>query len=100
MNIADLTARIRHIIVQYARLIGNPEELADGANLYQAGMTSHAGINVMVALESEFDFEFPHRMLKPSTFRSIESIREAIEEVHRSDSGITRCGVDFGHPQT
>ena len=33
--------------------------LAEDADLYQAGMTSHASVNVMLALEGEFDVEFP-----------------------------------------
>jgi len=37
-------------------------------------MTSHASVNVMLALEEEFDIEFPEEMLQKSTFESIEAI--------------------------
>jgi hypothetical protein len=33
--------------------------LAADASLYNAGLTSHPGVNVMLALEDEFDLEFP-----------------------------------------
>ena len=55
--------------------------LADDADLYQAGMTSHASVNVMLALEGEFDVEFPDHMLKRSVFESIAAIRAAIDEL-------------------
>jgi acyl carrier protein len=41
-------------------------------------MTSHAAVNVMLALESEFDVEFPDHMLTRSVFESIATIRGAI----------------------
>jgi acyl carrier protein len=44
-------------------------------------MTSHASVNVMLALEDAFDLEFPDRMLKRSVFESIASIRAALEEL-------------------
>jgi acyl carrier protein len=44
-------------------------------------MTSHASVNVMLALETEFDIEFPDRMLKRSVFESISAILTAISEL-------------------
>ena len=37
-------------------------------------MSSHASVNVMLALEDAFDIEFPDRMLKRSVFESIAGI--------------------------
>lgn len=72
---------IRQILKNHARLSVDAMTLADDADLYQAGMTSHASVNTMLALEGEFDIEFPDRMLKRSVFESISSINEAIEEL-------------------
>ena len=44
-------------------------------------MTSHASVNVMLALEDAFDIEFPDRMLKRSVFESIASIQAALSEL-------------------
>jgi acyl carrier protein len=44
-------------------------------------MTSHASVNVMLALEDAFDFEFAEKMLKKSTFESIASIRSGVLEM-------------------
>jgi acyl carrier protein len=73
--------QIRQIIKDHARLPGDAAELAPDGDLYQAGMTSHASVNVMLALEDHFDVEFPDRMLKRSVFESISSIAAALEEL-------------------
>jgi acyl carrier protein len=58
------------------------DRLAVESDLYQAGMTSHASVNVMLALEDHFDVEFPDRMLTRSVFESIASIAMSLEELH------------------
>jgi acyl carrier protein len=73
--------QIRQIISDHARLPSDAGELSPDADLYQAGMTSHASVNVMLALEDQFDVEFPDRMLKRSVFESISSIAAALEEL-------------------
>ena len=72
---------IRQIIKDHGRLPIEVDQLAANADLYQAGMTSHASVNVMLALEDHFDVEFPDRMLTPSVFESIASIEAAIAEL-------------------
>jgi acyl carrier protein len=47
-------------------------------------MTSHASVNVMLALEDRFDVEFPDRMLKRSVFESIAAIHDALGELQVS----------------
>jgi acyl carrier protein len=44
-------------------------------------MTSHASVNVMLALEGEFNIEFPDHMLKRSVFESITAIGIAVGEL-------------------
>jgi acyl carrier protein len=78
-----MTETIRRILADHARLNKDPLTLAEEADLYQAGMTSHASVNVMLALEGEFDIEFPDHMLKRSAFESIAAIRRCIEELTR-----------------
>ena len=72
---------IRQILKEHGRLSRDAADLEEGTDLYQAGLTSHASVNVMLALEGKFDIEFPDRMLKRGVFGSIASIREAIEEL-------------------
>ncbi len=73
--------QIRQVIEDHGQLSVDVATLADDADLYQAGMTSHASVNVMIALEDNFDVEFLDSMLKRSVFESVESINAALEEV-------------------
>ena len=72
---------IREVLADHARLPEDPSTLAREADLYQAGMTSHASVNVMLALEDAFDIEFPDHMLKRSVFESVASIAAAVAEL-------------------
>lgn len=73
--------QIRRILKDHGRLNQDAASIADDADLYQAGLTSHASVNVMLALEGEFDIEFPDAMLKRSSFQTIRAIRASIEEI-------------------
>jgi acyl carrier protein len=72
---------IRQILRNNGRLALDVEKLGDDTDLYQAGMTSHASVNVMLAIEGEFDIEFPDRMLRRRVFESISSIAAAVVEL-------------------
>jgi acyl carrier protein len=76
-----IDGQIREILKEHARLAIDLAALDDAADLYQAGMTSHASVNVMLALEGNFDVEFPDRMLKRKVFESVDSIRQALNEL-------------------
>jgi acyl carrier protein len=76
-----LTPQIRQVLRDHARLPVDVDSLPDGADLFEAGMTSHASVNVMLALEDAFDVEFPDNMLKRSVFESIGGIAVAITEL-------------------
>lgn len=73
--------KIREVLRQHGRLSTDVTALPDDGDLYEAGMTSHASVNVMLALEGEFDIEFPDRMLKRAVFQSVSAINAAIEEL-------------------
>jgi acyl carrier protein len=73
--------KIRQILGEHGRLATEVSGLADGADLYQAGLTSHATVALMLAIEDGFDVEFPERMLRRRTFESIETLYEALQEL-------------------
>lgn len=79
MKTAEL--KIRDILRDHGRLNKDVSLLDNDADLYQAGMTSHASVNVMLALEGVFDVEFPDHLLKRSVFSSVESIRSTLSEL-------------------
>ena len=78
---ATLDARIRAVLAQHGRLAQDAAALPEAADLYQAGLTSHASVNVMLALESAFDVEFPDQMLTRSVFSSVAAIRGALVQL-------------------
>ncbi|MGO9751181.1 MAG: acyl carrier protein [Solirubrobacteraceae bacterium] len=74
-------AKIRRVLAEHARLSIAAQTIGDDTDLFQAGMTSHASVNVMLALEDAFDIEFPDAMLKRSVFETVDSIAFAIEQL-------------------
>jgi acyl carrier protein len=76
-----MNEKIRNALAAHARLPVDVSTLSHDADLYQAGMTSHASVNVMLALEDAFDIEFPDRMLKRSVFESVAAITAALTEL-------------------
>ncbi len=77
----DNEAQIREVLASHARLPVDVGQLADEDDLFRSGMTSHASVNVMLALEDAFDVEFPEPMLRKSTFESIAAISAALEQL-------------------
>jgi acyl carrier protein len=71
-------AAVREIVKEHGRLAVDVDTLSDDASLYEAGMTSHASVNVMLALEDAFDVEFPDEMLKRSVFETVANIAGAL----------------------
>jgi acyl carrier protein len=78
---------IRTILIENARLAVDIDSITDDTDLFGAGMTSHASVNVMLALEDAFEIEFPERMLKKSTFESVSAIRAGVLEMTEDPKG-------------
>jgi acyl carrier protein len=74
-------ASIRRVLRDHGRLATDPEKLPADADLAQCGMTPNARLNVMLALEGEFEVEFPEYMVRRNVFRSIASIERALREL-------------------
>jgi acyl carrier protein len=72
------TADIRAILQAHARIPIAVDSLADDANLFTAGMTSLASVEVILALEEKFGIEFPDQMMHRKTFASVSAIAAAI----------------------
>jgi acyl carrier protein len=70
--------QVRDVLAAHGRMAVDPHEVDDHADLYKLGLTSHASVDVMLALEDEFDIEFPEEVLKKSTFESVHSISQVI----------------------
>jgi acyl carrier protein len=80
-TVQQLETRIRTVLQDHGRLSKPIDQIDSSTDLYQAGMTSQASVNVMLALESTFNIEFADHMLKRSVFSSVASIRDAVAEL-------------------
>jgi acyl carrier protein len=81
-----IVEEVRKIVGENGRLSVDIATLEPGSDLYEAGMTSHASVNVMLAIEDAFDVEFPDRMLKRDVFESLAAITAALEELKEEES--------------
>lgn len=77
----DLTTTIRDIVGSYGRLSVGTDSLGDDDDLFELGMTSHATVNVMLALEEEYDIEFPEDLLTKETFESVTAMRSVVRRL-------------------
>ena len=81
MDSTAVETTVRSVLADQGKLSEDAQSIAADADLYRAGMTSHASVNVMLGLEDEFDIEFPEERLTKATFTSVQSIVEAVEAI-------------------
>ncbi len=73
--------KIREILAAHGKLAVNASTVGVDDDLYAAGLTSHASVNVMLGLEDAFDVEFPDEALKKGTFSSIRNLAETVSKL-------------------
>jgi acyl carrier protein len=69
---------IRAVLRDHARLAVDVAVLGPATDLYDAGLTSSASVDVLLALEERFGVEFPEDLMRRSSFTSIDAIRAAL----------------------
>ncbi len=77
----EIESGVREVLDARAKLPQGIAGVANDTSLYDAGMTSHATVKVMLGLEDRFDVEFPDEMLERSVFDQIDTIVAAIEKL-------------------
>ncbi len=75
---SDVSEKVREVIDAHGRMPVPVSSLNETEDLFESGLTSHASVNVMLALEDEFDIEFPDSLLNKTTFESIANISQAL----------------------
>lgn len=74
----DIGEEVRAIVALYGQLVVDAGSISDDDDLFRAGMSSLANVNVMLALEEKFGIEFPEDMLNRSTFATRRAISRAV----------------------
>jgi acyl carrier protein len=77
---------IRRVLDAHAKLRVPAASIEPNDDLYTAGMTSHASVNVMLALEDAFEVEFPDDLLTKTTFCTISAIGAALDTLVAVDA--------------
>lgn len=73
--------QIRQIVARHGGLTVDAAGIDDSTDLYEAGMTSFASVDLMLGLEEAFDVEFPDAMLTRKTFASLKAILDAVSRL-------------------
>ena len=72
---------IRGLITEHGRLPVSIDTIRDNQDLYAAGLTSFAAVQLMLAIEDRFDVEFPETMLNRRSFASVDAIAGCLHEL-------------------
>jgi acyl carrier protein len=69
-----VTAVVQKLLVQRSIT----RQLSPGDDLRDAGLTSMDMVNLVLAVESEFDLMVPESSITPANFRSVEAISRLV----------------------
>ena len=69
---------IRDLLAKFGALPVAVGEIADDADLYAAGLSSFASVQLMLGIEESFDIEFPDNLLNRKSFASIAAIEKTV----------------------
>lgn len=73
--------QIRSIVAHCAGLPISVDHLADDGDLYAHGLSSFAAVQLMLALEDAFGFDYPDHLLNRRSFASIRAIEDTIRAI-------------------
>jgi acyl carrier protein len=85
MDIPNRTAqqRIETIVRTFVKSVSADRVIAPDENLVELGLTSMDMVNLLLAVEAEFDVTVPGTNLNPAHFRSIMGIERLVMELTR-----------------
>ncbi|UIK01198.1 acyl carrier protein (plasmid) [Rhizobium leguminosarum] len=75
---------IRDLVAKFGKLPGSIDQVADDADLYAAGLTSFASVQLMLGIEEAFDIDFPDNLLNRKSFASISAIARTVDLIRDS----------------
>jgi len=70
--------RIGAIVARMLAKRGAATDVAPDRNLREAGLTSLDMVNLMLAIEGDFDIFIPQEEMTPENFRSIDAIQALV----------------------
>ena len=76
-----MNSTIRDLLTKHGRLPVSVDTIPDDADLYEAGLSSFASVQLMLGLEEAFDIEFPENLLNRKSFSSINAIAASVNQI-------------------
>ncbi|WP_315811991.1 phosphopantetheine-binding protein [Bradyrhizobium sp. SZCCHNR2028] len=71
-----IVALVRDILAQNS----TAADVAADAKLVDVGLTSMDMVNLMLAIEAEFDFTIPQELITPENFQSIATLERLVSD--------------------
>ncbi|WP_181703369.1 acyl carrier protein [Chthonobacter albigriseus] len=79
--------QIRSLVQRHGSLDIDVTTIDADADLYKAGLSSFASVQLMLGLEDAFGIEFPESLLTRRSFASIAAIKATVEKlVHEQET--------------
>jgi acyl carrier protein len=72
---------IRGLLGKFGGLQLAVDQIVDDADLYAAGLSSFASVQLMLGIEDAFDIEFPDNLLNRKSFSSIAAIEKTVDMI-------------------
>lgn len=74
-----MNGEIRALLAKLGGLPVSVDTIANDGDLYAAGLSSFASVQLMLGLEEAFDIEFPDHLLNRKSFASIAAIENTVK---------------------
>lgn len=85
---------VRKIVQTLEDFASSSTPIGDTTSLYDAGLSSYGTVNLMLAIETEFNIQFPDTLLTRKTFETITSVAGVVESLQRQQ----HVGADVTPP--
>jgi acyl carrier protein len=75
---ADIQGRILALVTAILKQNAIAADVQPESRLVDVGLTSMDMVNLMLAVEAEFDFTLPQSLITPENFQSVETLQRMI----------------------
>ena len=76
---------IRELLAMVGGLPVAVDQISDEEDLYNAGLSSFASVQLMLGIEDTFDIEFSDQFLNRKSFASIKAIERTVEAILKNN---------------
>ncbi len=81
MDDGAVLAGVQEVVDQYAGIPAGGAAIGPETDLYAAGMTSFASVEVMLGLEERFGITFPQNLIQRETFLTMSAMATAVTKI-------------------